>query len=384
VTKSPPPSPTTAHGDEGLLIALMATLWVVVVAWHPRAALVDDVARFIEIASAGGKPYVAFPVEYPPLTTLLIRMIGGASPSIVAARVAALNAASTLGCWLILRSRWSRATGRYFLWFALPLQLFMPFRLDALTVMLTVGALALADADVQLIGGLTFAAAVLLRLWPATLLPGLYLRDRRKACVTAIVATLMGVGVWIAWAGLAALDQVSSYRGASGWHLESVYGVLTYLASGGDVVFEGGALRLGIASPWELMLTRIATVGLIAIIWARSRRRGDLMGRPALASVAALILLSPVSSPQFVVWLTPWAAIAAAEGSARDVVMLMTYLTIFAAATFLSYWGPDDVRLIVFMAGARALCLLGLVIVGVSRISQGAGVSSAVREEISR
>ena len=364
-----PSPPKQGYGDEGLLIAFMAILWVGLVAWHPRAALVDDVARIVEIATAGGKPYVAFPVEFPPLTTLLIRGIGGASPPIVAARVAAVNAASTLGCWLILKSRWSRATGRYFLWFALPLQLFMPFRLDALSVLLTVGALALADAGVQMIGGLAFAAAVLLRLWPATLLPGVYLRDRRNACITAIVATLIGGSLWIASTGSNALDQVLSYRGASGWHLESVYGVLAYVGTGGDVRFDGGALRVGTASPWELVLTRIVTVGLIALIWARCRNRADLMGRPALASVAALILLSPISSPQFVVWLTPWAAIAATEGSARDVVMLMTYLTVFAAATFLSYWGPDDVRLIVFMAAARALCLLGLIFVGVSRES---------------
>jgi hypothetical protein len=378
VTSLRPPTPSKGgYGDEGLLIVVMATLWVVVVTWHPKLALVDDVARFVEIASTDGKPYVAFPVEYPPLTTLLIRLIGGASPFIVAARVAAVNAFATIGCWWILRSRWSRATGRYFLWFALPLQLFMPFRLDALSVTLTVGALALANANMQSIGGFTFAAAILLRLWPATLLPALYLRDQLKACLIAIVAALIGGGIWIASVGPDALSQVLSYRNARGWHVESVYGVFAYLGSGGDLRYEGGALRVGTALPWELALTRLATVALIAVIWLRSRHRADPMGRPALASMAVLILLSPVSSPQFVVWLTPWAAIAAAEGSARDVVILMTYLTVFATATFLSYWGPDDARLIVFMAAARAACLLGLIIVSMSRVAAGRAAATS-------
>jgi hypothetical protein len=354
--------------DEALPLLIVLCVWVIMLFLHPKQALVDDVARFAELANANGRPYVDFPVEYPPLTTALVRVLGAGSTFVVMLQVGVLNAIGTLFTWIVLRRAWSKDAGRQFLWFMIPLQLFMPFRVDALSIALATVGIALATARKEIAGGLAVAAAVLLRVWPAALLPGLLVMKRKASFLTSVTATVLAVIAWAVFYGLDAVHQVTSFRGATGWHIESVYGVVAYLLGNGDPRFEAGALRLGSAPGWALVASRFATIAIIAWIWYRSRDgSGDPMGRPAVASIAVLILLSPLSSPQYVAWLTPWAAIAAAERRSRDIRMLMMYLTVFASATFLGYWGHDDPRLIVFMGAARAACLLGLFWVGVFR-----------------
>lgn len=350
---------------EGAFLAGMVIVWVVLVAWHPHAALVDDISRFSELGNADGSPYHSFTVEYPPLAYLFIRLIAGASVATVAVRVAILNAVATVGSWWIVRSRWSSHAGSFFLGFALPLQLFMPFRLDAAAVLVTVAAVALADDGHDISSGTAFALAILFRIWPAVLLPGMWLRGRGRAVVVAIAISIFGVIAWVAIYGLDSVRQVASYRAASGWHIESIYGIVVASLDGLDLRFEAGAQRTGNAAAWQILTIQAISIAFIALIWTRaSGDGGDKMGRPALATVASLIVLSPVSSPQYVIWLVPWAAVACVERPSRDVTILMAYLCVLTSATFLGYWGLEDPRFIVVMATARAVCLAGLVWVG--------------------
>ena len=85
------------------------------------------------------------------------------------------------------------------------------------------------------------------------------------------------------------------------------------------------------------------------------------MGAPSLAALASLILLSPVASPQYVVWLLPFAAITAAHRRESDVRILMIGAGVFASAVFSVYWGFRDLFVLQVIAAGRALCLLGLV-----------------------
>ena len=112
---------------------LMVLVWIVMLLWTPGSTLRDDPFRFMQIATSRGTPYRDFPVEYPPLETVLVLLIGKATPLGVALRVALVNAFSMLGCWWLLRRHWSPTVGVLFLWFSLPLQLFMPFRVDAVS-----------------------------------------------------------------------------------------------------------------------------------------------------------------------------------------------------------------------------------------------------------
>src|SRR5436309_2401440 len=100
---------------EWILLAVIAATWLAMLFWSP-ATLHDDARRFIEIASAPGSPYRDFAVEYPPFATLLTLLIGDGSEGAVVWRIALLNAASTVGCWLLLRRFWSQRVSVLFLW----------------------------------------------------------------------------------------------------------------------------------------------------------------------------------------------------------------------------------------------------------------------------
>src|ERR1700752_4990616 len=113
-------------------LALMVILWIGIILWSPPAARSGDVLLFVQIAH-GGTPYIDQQIEYPPLETALILVVGASSITVTAIVLALVNAFATVGCWLLLRVGWSAGIARTFLWFALPMQLFLPFRLDAVS-----------------------------------------------------------------------------------------------------------------------------------------------------------------------------------------------------------------------------------------------------------
>jgi hypothetical protein len=352
--------------SEWLLLAGIAAIWLVMLAWIPGFSLREDARRFTEIASASGAPYRDFAVEYPPLETLLILLIGRGSDVAVVARMAIINGASTLGCWWLLRRLWSPTVAVLFLWFALPMQVFMPFHVDAISIFLMLAAVVLADRGRTATGGILGGASILLRLWPAVVAPVFLLRRRPRAfIVTVLVSILLGVW-WVAVSGSDAVTQVSGYRGATGWQVESGPGLVEQLVHPGEPFrFEQDAVRVGTMAPREMWLLRlVTTVLVVAAWWLGSRRPVDAAGAPALAAVAVLLALSPVFSPQYVSWLLPWAAIVAAERRARDVRIFMIGAAAFASLAVAVYiWDRRPVELEVLSIG-RMICVLGLAVVG--------------------
>jgi hypothetical protein len=159
--------------------------------------------------------------------------------------------------------------------------------------------------------------------------------------------------------------EVLSYRGATGWQIESIFGVAADVFTDGVLRVEAGAARIGTMLPWQLTALRIGTLVAVSCAWLLARRRTcDPFGGPALAAVASLLLLSPVASPQYIVWLVPWAAIAAAERDRLDVRILMLGAGVFASAVFAVYWGYRDLFVLELLSVGRAVCVLGLAVVG--------------------
>ena len=58
----------------------------------------------------------------------------------------------------------------------------------------------------------------------------------------------------------------------------------------------------------------------------------EMAGRPALTAVAAVLLMSPLFSAQYVFWLLPWAAIAAVDDEHPAVPLAGTFLICLASA----------------------------------------------------
>jgi hypothetical protein len=361
----------------------MLIVWVGVLAWSPPAARSGDVLRFVQIAH-GGTPYIDQQIEYPPLETGVVLVVGASSITVTAIVLALVNALATVGCWFLLRRGWSAGVARAFLWFALPMQVFLPFRLDAVSVLLALAGTTLAMRDRGAAGGTVLGAAVLFKVWPIVLLPLLVIRRLWRPLAFASVVIVGGTILWAVLFGADALWQVASYRGASGWQIESVFGSIVRLTTGAPIRIEAGAIRIGQASSLDLLGLRVITVLLVGLAWFLARNRPiDPAGGPALAAVAFLLLLSPVASPQYVMWLLPWAAITAAERGSPDVWIFTVGATITAAGVFAIYWGdPYDVAVttLVLLAVVRASCVGALAVIGLVHrsVASSAAVHPAV------
>ena len=188
-----------------------------------------------------------------------------------------------------------------------------------------------------------------------------------------------GTLLWVAVFGAGALWQVANYRGASGWQIESVFGAAVRLTTGGPIRIEAGAIRVGQTSRLDLLGLRAMTVLLVTLVWVLGRRRRiDPAGGPALASVAILLLLSPVASPQYVVWLLPWAAITAAERGSPDVGIFTVGAAVAASGVFAIYWGdPYDIAV-------TTLVVLALAASRLYRGARGDRLFASIRHAIGR
>jgi hypothetical protein len=233
---------------------------------------------------------------------------------------------------------------------------------------LILAAIVLAERRREALGGVLFGAGVLFKLWPVVVLPILFFRRRLRALWIALAVTGGGVLVWAVAFGTDAVGQVASYRGATGWQIESLFGAVVRLMTGEDIRVEAGASRIGHAPTAALWGLRFATFLLVALAWRLARDRSvDPAGGPSLASVACLLVLSPVASPQYVAWLLPWAAVVAAERASRDVRILTFCAAATASAVFVIYWGnPYRVTLLVLLALARAICIGLLAVIGLT------------------
>jgi hypothetical protein len=292
-----------------LLLALRVLVVVTVAVGVPHfPSSASD--RYAQIAASDGIPYRDHEVEYAPGELAIAEMVGRASPAVARALLAAIAFAADIATFFAVRSGWGPAAARRYLWLGLPLLIFAYRRADLVVVCLTVSALVLARRGRERTGGTMLAGAVLTRIWPLVLAPVWAIERRVRALWVLAVALASGVIAWIALGGLDAVRQVSSFRGATGWELESTVGVVVWALTD-EHRFESGANRTGQVPPWAGLVMLVLLLVLLGGVWLRaSRRTAEPAGAPALAAVAALLVVSPILSPQYVIWLLPWVAIA--------------------------------------------------------------------------
>jgi hypothetical protein len=276
------------------------------------SAITDaDFTRFHQIAVSEGRPYRDFEVEYAPVETIAIELLAGGDQRATAARLAGVSLVCDLiafgGVWY----GWGRRTAALYLLIGLPLVPFIYLRLDPLVVALAVWGIAFARRGRERTGGATLALAGLTKLWPLVVAPALLIERRTRAARWFACLFAAGVVAWVAYGSADAIRQVVSFRGATGWEIESTVGSIIWLFTGGPVRIEGGAPRVGSIPGWSRPLLLLMLVAVLAAIWARARdRHVDAAGAPSLAALAALLALSPLFSLQYALWIAPWAAIA--------------------------------------------------------------------------
>ena len=321
-----------------VLLRLVVVVLVIVDVPHFRSAAAG---RFHAIVTTPGVPYRDVPVEYPIGELAIIEIVG--SSSLAGARVilACLAFAADLTAFASLCWGWGIRVARRYLVVGTPLLIFIYRRSDLVSVALAALAMALIHRSRDRIGAPLLALATLVKLWPGLLLPALLVRRRFFSFLLAVAVLLVGFGAWTALGGVDGITQVTSFRGASGWELESTVGVVVWTLTG-ERRFESGANRTGTVPGWARAAMLLLLLAGVCAVWFRARRREhDVAGAPALVAVAILLVTSPVLSPQYVSWLLPWGAVAGEEETTwtrltlapcclTGVVMAAWYLNLFS------------------------------------------------------
>jgi hypothetical protein len=320
--------------------------------------LTGDVRRYIEMSTAQGMPYRDFQVEYPPITFLLIKLLTGADHARSIAAVAVSQFACDLGIAGLVNWAWGRRAGVTYLLLGLPLMAwpFVYARVDLLTVLLAVAGMAMirkglvaGEGSDRLVagGGVGLALAVLAKLWPLALAPVLIVERKTKGLLALMAVGAAGLAAWAGVAGASGFQQVLSFREATGWQVESVPGILWHLRDPSRIKFESGAFRSGVMPAWGRPLLTMVSLLLVTAAWilaARRRANGAdesvSFADAPLAAVLSLLLFAPILSPQYVVWMLPFAALVAVRGDrlvgglalAISVVTTISYVFVLDAA----------------------------------------------------
>jgi len=283
--------------------------------------LPGDARRFHKIASHGGQPYRDFAVEYPPVMVAAIEVIDGGTFRSTTVRLMWSQLVVDLAIAAAVAWAWGRRAGIAYLVIGLPFLLypFIYLRLDLLSVFLAVLGIALVRRRHQYAGGATLAIACFAKLWPVVLVPVLIVRRAWRALAAFAAVGAAGTAAWVAWGGIDGPVEVLTFRGAKGWEFESTVGALVRSAGGVTPHIERGAWRVGEVTSLVSGLLVLAMLAGLAAAWflaSRAKPRGTnvLDGLAPMAAITVFLVLSPLLSPQFLVWLLPFAAIAAAHG----------------------------------------------------------------------
>jgi len=343
---------------------------------HTHATVLPgDVRRYHRIATRPGVPYRDFEVEYPPLTLAAIDVLNGHNVRESTVNLMWSQLGLDVAIAAVIAWAWGRRAmvaylvlGLAFLWYP-----FLYLRLDLLSVLLAVLALALVKRRHSLAGGAGLAVACFAKLWPAALVPRLLAKGHRAGVAAFAIVGAAGLALWVALAGTGGPEQVLTFRGADGWQIESTVGSLVHTFGSAPAHIEQGAMRAGFVPEFArlgLPLLGFALVGLVWWLTARSRSQEDrvLDGLAPLGAVTALLVTATILSPQYVSWLLPFAAVAWAGGE-------RTAAALTALAAFLSTLGLDMVKELnagqSFPAAvvlARNVVLVTLLVVVIARI----------------
>ncbi|MDH3680337.1 MAG: hypothetical protein OEV40_10365, partial [Acidimicrobiia bacterium] len=323
-----------------------------------------DVARFQALADESGRHWVDHPVEYPPGSVILIEAVASNGVVETHRTLAATSLAIDLGVAAVLGALTGRRAAATYLLIGLPLVPMGLVRFDLWSVAAAVLAVAaLRQRRSGAFAALT-AIGALIKVWPALLVAVSVSLGRRAATVAAIAALLLAGAGWLAYGGwsLDPIDQVLSLRGATGWHVESFGGNLTALTTDEGPERQLDAFRIGRLDDRIVTAGRaltVAAVGLLVVLGRRASRHGRPVGTKSamteaggddldlevvalvmLGSTAVLLVTAPLLSPQFLLWLTPWAALLPLHRSRPALPVMLTGGATTLTGGVLALYGP--------------------------------------------
>jgi hypothetical protein len=235
---------------------------------------------------------------------------------------------------------------------------------------------------------LLLALGFLLKLFPVFLVPLVVLehvRSRRDARLTAWNGVLVGLGCFVVLAvggfGLGLfLDPAHGlspflYAAARPLDVSSVPGSLLWLGSlfGSPVHGEAVFSSFNIVGSWSRpieVLSSVALVGGLAVVWWRVWAGRIDAGRAWIATLGVLIVSSKVFSAQYLIWLFPVVAVVEGFSGWWLIVAVMTSV-VFPILFILGVTHSEGVRLdyapgLLAAIAARNFVLVGVVSAGIA------------------
>ena len=302
----------------------------------------------------------------PPLAVFGFEIIGGADARSFARRLAVATLAADIAIALILLRTWGRGAAFRYWVIGTPLSLFIYLRVDLISVLLAVIAVAVAKKR-RIWSGPLLAAAVFVKVWPIILLPLLWIERTWKAVLACLATLTLGVVAWIWWGGFDGPIQVLTFRHSNGFEFQSPIGFLIWQLGRGQLTEQGGSERIGSAPPAVMASLALIIVFLAGWVWLRTA--SDPLTAEGLGStvaVAALLVFSPVGSHQYLSWLLPWVAIAD-RPRLRDWTFIAT-MSAVATALYAGKPIPYSYWIDVAALGVRNLALVVVLIAGLVEV----------------
>jgi hypothetical protein len=377
------------HGD-GLQLALagvaLAVLWAVATTVGPFSdTTVNDLyvyRSYADLLAAGQLPYLDFGFEYPPLAALPLGLAGlaGTDEAAYAVSFAVLMA----GCALVGQQLAARLAGGRervmvaWLMALAPIAIGASLRthFDALPIAIALGALlALCGGRPQL-GFALLGVGTMTKLFPGLLaivaLAWLLGRGERRAAARGgaiFVAVVLAISLPFAGGGYADSFRFHLDRPVQ---IESTPASVLFALGGSGVTgtnlrpdrFKSNGLDGGRSATVERIFTVLLVLALAGVVALAARRPEPRhLVSCGFAALLAFVALGKVFSPQYVIWLAPFAACAWAWGE-RTVALLVGGAIALTQVEFPSRYFDlinehDNVILIVAARNALLLAALG-------------------------
>lgn len=387
-------------------LRVVAAVLLVAGSWtnEPEELAGWDVVRFQELADEPGRHYLDHPVEYPPGSVVIIEAVAADGVVETHRLLVALSLAVDLGVAGALGALAGRRAAASYLIIGLPLVPMGLVRLDLWSVAAAVLAVAALGQRRPAAFAVLTTIGALIKVWPALLVAAALAIGQRAATLAAIAGLALGGAGWLAYGGwsLDPVDQVLSLRGATGWHVESFGGAVTALTTDESPQRQLDAFRIGRLDETLVTAGRGLTLAVVAVlVWLGHRavltdrttdrdpqadgRELEVVALVLLGSTAALLATAPLLSPQFLLWLTPWAALIPFRRSRPALPTILTAAATATTGALLAAYGParlaETVPALVLLARNTLLVAIvvaaGLAIAGLGRAEDALGYRSA-------
>ena len=315
-------------GPVGPLVALVAT-WATTLAADDRIADLYVYSVVADLVGDGHVPYRDFPFEYPPLALGPLVGLGGSEAGWAVAALVALAAMQLVA-------------GRRAAWLLALVPLLcgalVRTKFDLLPAWFAVAGVVALVRHRPRAAGVLLGLGALLKLWPALLL---LVRPGRRVLAAGALTIAAGCLPFVLLGGFpGAMVDFHTDRPVQ---IESTPASVLFALGDSHVTgapirpdeFKSNGLDGGPADTVRWLFAVLQVAAVAGMLWLSARRRdGDAVVLGALGAVLAFVALGAVLSPQYLLWLLPLAALAAARGH------VVPALLVAAAAVATRLWFP--------------------------------------------